>query len=242
MRNRISDIINGFLHQDDPILLQKSMVAVLQDFGFEKFSYLGFNPPNSDKKNFVQSTFPEDWVQHYHMQNYIYIDPVVLKAKSNLLPFMWQAKNYFSKPNLTQKKFFSEGEDFGIKRGVVIPVHAPGGEFATLALTSDESEKELNSLWRSKIFELHLIAIYYHAAIWSNVIARKIEPTPVLTPREMQCLEWSARGKTVWETSEILSISEATVKTYLREAMGKLNTYNKTHAVSKALVHGLIKI
>ncbi|MCH7631456.1 MAG: helix-turn-helix transcriptional regulator, partial [Proteobacteria bacterium] len=88
----------------------------------------------------------------------------------------------------------------------------------------------------------HLSGLYFHATVWENVLQRKIKPTPALTPRELQCLEWSARGKTLWEVSKILGISEATSKTNLRGAMRKLDTFNKTHAVSKAVVHGLISV
>ena len=33
-----------------------------------------------------------------------------------------------------------------------------------------------------------------------------------LSPRELECLKWAAAGKTAWETSIILDISEGTVK------------------------------
>ena len=180
--------------------------------------------------------------EHYEKNSFVYIDPLISSAKANLLPFRWHGEEQINRVGRAQRRVLEEGKAFGIKRGVVIPIHAPGGDFATLALATDDSMKNMEALWQAKKFDLHLIGLYFHAAIWENVLKRKIQPTPALTPRELQCLEWSARGKTLWEVSQILGISETTSKTHMQGAMKKLDTFNKTHAVSKAVVHGLISV
>ena len=63
-----------------------------------------------------------------------------------------------------------------------------------------------------------------------------------LTPREREILKWAAEGKTSWEISVILDLSERTVKFHLIEASRKLNAVNRTAAVAKALAWGLIKL
>jgi LuxR family transcriptional regulator, quorum-sensing system regulator BjaR1 len=63
-----------------------------------------------------------------------------------------------------------------------------------------------------------------------------------LTPREREILRWAADGKTAWEVSVILNISERTVKFHLIQASQKLNAVNRTAAVAKALARGLIKL
>ena len=55
-------------------------------------------------------------------------------------------------------------------------------------------------------------------------------------------LRWAADGKTSWEISVILKISERTVKFHLIQASRKLNAVNRTLAVAKALARGLIKL
>ncbi len=55
-------------------------------------------------------------------------------------------------------------------------------------------------------------------------------------------LSWAARGKTAHDTSDILSLSEDTVKTHIRNALHKLDATNKTHGVTKAIYLGLIDI
>ncbi len=62
-----------------------------------------------------------------------------------------------------------------------------------------------------------------------------------LTPRELDCLRWCSRGKTNWEISRILGLSERTVEHYLSRANRKLGTVNRAQAVALALKMNLIE-
>ncbi|MBF0251225.1 MAG: helix-turn-helix transcriptional regulator, partial [Alphaproteobacteria bacterium] len=62
-----------------------------------------------------------------------------------------------------------------------------------------------------------------------------------LSQREQECLTWASQGKTAWETSEILMISENTVRDYIKSACKKLGVYSKNHAIVKAMLLGLIR-
>ena len=63
----------------------------------------------------------------------------------------------------------------------------------------------------------------------------------MLTERELDCLNWTAAGKTSVEIAEILTLSEHTINHYLNRATKKLDAVNRTQAVAKALRLGLIK-
>lgn len=241
METSFPEFLNQLLRSKDLESLRELTAAQIGNYGFKKFSYLGLNPPDSPNRSVVESTYPEDWINEYRANQFIFLDPTLNRAKTSLLPFKWDGSKMIKKVNSAQKNFFHLGGDFGIKRGVVIPVHAPGGEFAAMAFATDEGLDELQPVWEHKKHELHMIGIYYHAAIWENILKRRTDSVPSLSPREVQCLQWSAKGKTAWETSEILGISEYTAKSYLKTAMEKLGTHNRVHAVSKALVYGLIK-
>ncbi len=66
-------------------------------------------------------------------------------------------------------------------------------------------------------------------------------PPPVrLTPRERECLQWSAQGKSSWEIGMILGISEHGAGFHLKNAMAKLDTSSRIAAVVKAIRMGLI--
>ncbi|MFK7856161.1 MAG: substrate-binding domain-containing protein [Granulosicoccus sp.] len=61
-----------------------------------------------------------------------------------------------------------------------------------------------------------------------------------ISNRERECLQWASQGKTSWETSQILGVTESTVIYHLRNATRKLNATNRVHAVAKALKASII--
>jgi DNA-binding CsgD family transcriptional regulator len=63
-----------------------------------------------------------------------------------------------------------------------------------------------------------------------------------LTEREIECLLWSARGKTSIDIAEITGLSEHTVNHYLTNAATKLNASNRTNAIIRSIALGVISI
>jgi LuxR family quorum sensing-dependent transcriptional regulator len=62
-----------------------------------------------------------------------------------------------------------------------------------------------------------------------------------LTPRERECLQWAATGKSEWEISQILGISEHTSEKHLLNAKTKLGAVNRVQAVAEAIRRGYIR-
>lgn len=52
-----------------------------------------------------------------------------------------------------------------------------------------------------------------------------------LTQREIECVQWAAQGKTSWEISRILSVSERTVNFHLSNSMQKTGSVNRQQLV-----------
>jgi DNA-binding NarL/FixJ family response regulator len=68
--------------------------------------------------------------------------------------------------------------------------------------------------------------------IWSRQVA--------LNERELECLTWSARGKTSPEIATILGLSKRTVNFHIENACRKLNVSTRTEAVARAASGRLI--
>ncbi len=64
--------------------------------------------------------------------------------------------------------------------------------------------------------------------------------TGKLSHREKEVLKWLKKGKTSWDISVILCISERTVNFHIKNIMQKLDAVSRTHAVVKAIEMGLI--
>jgi PAS domain S-box-containing protein len=63
-----------------------------------------------------------------------------------------------------------------------------------------------------------------------------------LSPREKETLGWIMQGKSTWDISTILKISERTVKFHVDNILKKLSAVNRTQAVAIALREKLIEI
>lgn len=82
---------------------------------------------------------------------------------------------------------------------------------------------------------------YMHEAVLRVFDDRKLQHARIqLTEREKECLLWTAEGKTSWEMSKILNISERTVIFHLKNCSDKLATCNRQQAVARAVSQGLI--
>jgi DNA-binding CsgD family transcriptional regulator len=61
-----------------------------------------------------------------------------------------------------------------------------------------------------------------------------------LSIREKEVLIWLKEGKSSWDISRILCVSERTVNFHIENIMRKLDAANRTHAVAIALKQRLI--
>ena len=63
-----------------------------------------------------------------------------------------------------------------------------------------------------------------------------------LTPRQIDCITWAARGKTDWEIARILSIAETTVKEYLDDARRRYGVHKRIQLILRAIYDGHIPL
>jgi LuxR family quorum sensing-dependent transcriptional regulator len=63
---------------------------------------------------------------------------------------------------------------------------------------------------------------------------------PALTARERDCLAFVADGRTDWEISTLLGISESTTRFHLNNARRKLGAVNRAQAVARLAIRGML--
>lgn len=80
----------------------------------------------------------------------------------------------------------------------------------------------------------HICAAYFRMS------EMKDSPGELLSARELNVLRWLKYGKTSWEISKILEISENTVNFHIKNIKRKLNASNRQHAVAIALANSII--
>lgn len=207
--------------------------------GVHHASYIAINlPGGSERDYFLRTSFPESWALHYAQQGYLEIDPAMRRALNGLMPFDWADLAPLSH---SQAKLFGESREFGVgERGLCIPLRSQGGEVAVVSITGNMSERSWKQFKREKTGELRLLASLLNVGVMRELRKSTTTPDVALTDREIECLRWSAEGKSFEEIAVILSISSRTVRFFLDNARRKLNCLNIVQAVVTALQRGLI--
>lgn len=187
------------------------------------------------------SNYPESWFSAYFAKGLQKHDPVVKYCFENITPIRWDQlmlmERYFDAVGL---EIMQQAADAGLVNGVSIPIKSPSSEIAIFSLATDNPDDidtrmlevlPYAQLFSSRLFEAHS---RINQAV-SGASAFK------LTAREIECLFWACEGKTTWEISKIINVTERTIVFHLASATKKLGAVNRQHAVAKALICGLIK-
>lgn len=221
----------------DQAMVKNAVCKLASRYEVKSVAYFGTGiAKNSVVKPYLVVTYSSEWIEQYKRCRYVKIDPVIKMGMRRLLPLDWDE---FDKKEGILKTFFGEASEFGLgQRGLTIPVHGRGGDRALFTVTSDNP----GGIWRRQRLEymrdFQLLAVHLHNKVLE--LEGCDMPRAKLSPRELECLQWTAEGKTAWECSVILGISEHTVRCYLESARHKLNASSNTHAVSIAYRSGVL--
>lgn len=211
---------------------------IADELEFSRFLYGAFLP--AIEEVVVLDGFPHPWREHYDKHNCIEIDPTVKHCWSSTQPISW-ADLSFSKGRRGDREllFMSQAHDFGLISGTSVPIHGAGAEGGMLSLVDDKKGREFT---RAELSTLLFVGQSVHEEL-KRVIGNRKEGNKrqnELTERELECLRWTASGKTSWEISIILSISESTVIFHIKNAIDKLQVTNRSQAVAKAIAQSRI--
>ncbi|WP_081582591.1 helix-turn-helix transcriptional regulator [Nitratireductor pacificus] len=185
---------------------------------------------------YLRTTYSPEWVAHQLTKGYIGGDAVVVAGFSTDVPFFWS--------DLTRTPAWDQIMRDAMRAGVgpegySIPVIDDVGRRSLVSLNTFMPVADWKDYVRSVEGELLTVARILHD--------RAIEEAgftfvPKLGPRELECLTWVARGNEAGAIAERLSLSEHTVRSYLKAARQKLACRTLSQAVSKALSLRLIKV
>lgn len=219
---------------------QNMVFSFANNLGFDQTLYAVLKSKDEPIENaFLRSNYSKEWRNTYDNTKLGYVDPTVSHCMKSTIPLLWTPE-CFARP--AQKNMYEEATSYGLRSGIIFPIHGPNGEFGMMSFVSEQlsnpaSRKDLMQFLPT----LSIIRDYVFESS-KKFITTPEEVKIVLTPRENEVVKWTVAGKSSWEISMILNCSESTVNFHLSNIRQKFNVNTKQQAIIKALKLGIIQL
>ncbi|MET0358431.1 MAG: LuxR C-terminal-related transcriptional regulator [Pararhizobium sp.] len=232
--NDIAEIAR--LKSRDDVLAHMTRITTARGFPF----FLLCTMPTVDQTKYsevaILSNVPDDIIRRYDESGSVHENQAFVMLRTTTTPFRMAVEDCRrdvggafqpERETLVKEMDFCETYFF--------PVHDAAGGRAVFVLLSREPDLAIEVMT-----DLHMICLHvYNRLVDIGGMGQETEKVD-LSDREIQCLNWTAAGKTSSEIADILGLSEHTVNHYLNHVAKKLDATNRVQAVVKAMRLGLI--
>lgn len=195
------------------------------------------NEQNVFREHTVNISFPGEYFTEYSTKSYFQIDRVV---QENFRGYDLQTWSIARKNLFRKKEITSLGMDFGMRECCThgskpIIGRSHGSMFCFTGPFMEGTPRHRAVL--------NVLTPHLHMAL-SNLYCNisKLKKNVILSRREKEVIDWLKQGKSSWEISAVLKISERTVNFHVANIMQKLGVVNRAQAVAVAARYGLIDI
>lgn len=231
MHRIFQTFIDGLSEGADESAFSAAMSKAAAALELSCFAYLCLPHRRNDEARLI-STYPPPWTAHYLNNHYERLDPVIRRALQVTEPFEWGKGTESETLSDAQRQLFEEAAKFGIRYGLTIPIHDGRGPVAAVTFASDEHGPTFRRCVEAHRRVLQLMALYFHASARRKLRSDRIVNGVALSPREYECLEWSATGKSASDIGGILGITRRTAAFHLDNARAKLGVSSLHQAIA----------
>lgn len=199
-------------------------------------------PEGKQKEHVLLCDWPVDWLERYVARNYVDHDPIVTRMKQLQAPFQWSDAAQKTRVGRGGKAVMGDAGEFKLKDGLAFPLITLDRQIVMVSLGGERIDMSGMEFGMISLVATYAIgrAMELTTAPMRTIEHVDIVPRVELTPRETECLKWAAVGKSEWEISQILGISEHTAEKHLLNAKFKLGAVNRVQAVAEAIRRGCI--
>lgn len=180
-------------------------------------------------------SFPEEWVHEYRSRNFYQMSVI---AKENFKSYRPQYIVHTWKKRCQMKEIVALCLDYGIRSGYAhgASPSAPGQTGSLFVFAGSDMSYDVRTVAILELAVPHLHQAY--SRITDKAALRCARA--LLTGREREILNWLKQGKSSWDTSVILGISQSTVNFHITNIMRKLGACNRPQAIAIAIHKGII--
>ncbi|SER97304.1 LuxR C-terminal-related transcriptional regulator [Rhizobium sp. NFR03] len=232
--NEIAEIAR--LNSCDDVIAHMTRITSARGFPF----FLLCTLPTVDQTKYseilILSNVPDSIVQRYDDSGSVRENKAFATLRTTTTPFRMTVDDCRKGAGgafAPERETLMEEMDF--YEAIFFPVHDAAGGRAVFIFLSRNVDLAIDVMT-----DLHMVCLRVYNRLVSIGGMGGEQAKVDLSDREIQCLNWTAAGKTSSEIADILGLSEHTVNHYLNHVAKKLDAVNRVQAVVKAMRLGLI--
>lgn len=220
--------------------LTAAMAAVTRDLGFRYFALAHHVDARADEGRAIRvHNYPARWADAYDRQALGVSDPVHRASHVTSIGFCWSQIPTMIPLTDEDRRILAMGREEGLGDGFTVPAHVPGEARGSCSFAGHAGRPIV--VERRPMAQL-VGAFAFEAARRLHTQRGHLPqpPPPALTDRQRDCLLWVARGKSDWEISHILGVTEETVARHIKQACARYEVSKRTLLAIRALFDGTL--
>ena len=209
------------------------------DIGFRYFALINHADLRRPSDQVIRlDNYPVSWARHF-IENGLYADDPILRASlASHVGFTWSDVPTMIEMTGRQRLILETAARHGLGDGFTVPVNIPGETSGSCSFATQKGRSPPN---RNFLLAQLIGAFAFQAARRLKQIGSFArQHSRRLTPRQRDCLVWAIRGKTDWEISRILGLSEETISQHLDMARKRYGVTKRLPLAVHAIFDGQI--
>lgn len=237
MAMHLIGIVESTRNADD---LTAALVSITAQLGFQHFALTHHVDIQQAGGSAIRlHNYPARWADYYDGHALGVTDPVHRASHVTSIGFCWSQIPAMIPLTAGDQRVLAMGREQGIGDGFTVPANVPGEARGSCSFANEAGRPT-----RNEMLPLAQLAgaFAFEAArrLWMPRGQARLEPAPALTDRQRDCVLWAARGKSDWEISRILGVSEETVICHMKQARERYGVQKRTLLAIRALFDGTL--
>lgn len=223
---------------DDRRALETAMADITRELGFEHYALSHHVDLIEEGQGAIRlHNYPVAWAAFYDANAFGVTDPVHRAAHVTSVGFRWSHIHAMIPLTSADRRIMALGLKQGIGDGFTVPANVPGEARGSCSF----------ALGPGRLLPEHMLPVAQLAGAFAFEAARRLwtgrgraGDMPGLTDRQRDCVLWMARGKSDWEISRILGVTEETVVRHVKQARERYGVQKRTSLAIRTLFDGTI--
>jgi LuxR family quorum-sensing system transcriptional regulator CciR len=231
--------------------LEQIVANISNEMGFDYYAlihHVDLAPMNDDLTHMDQgnllalTNYPPEWIAVYVARNIVVNDPIHLASHRTSVGFRWDEVNKLINVTSAHRLIRNDTLKAGLDQGFTVPANIPGEANGSCSFAMRAGR----SLPEGRLPMAQLIGAYAFQAARDLVLRQRdtgeLRRKTALPQRQLECILLVAKGYNDRKIAEKLSISEETVKWYLKEARATYGVSKRVQLVMHAIYDGQIPL